>query len=68
MTIQYYIKDVYGLPCMYIANAEQANAIRKLTGRKTISKSDIQALNSLGLDFQEITRSEAGKEAIPWNG
>jgi hypothetical protein len=56
MNIQYYVKDVYGIPTRYIANDEAAKLVRQLTGKKTVSSNDLEALEKLG---HEIIRVDA---------
>ncbi len=52
MTIRYYTKNVYGRNSQY--PIDKKNAITKLTGRKTLTSSDILALNELGFDLVEV--------------
>lgn len=52
--IDYYQKDVYGVSMKYVADADLANTIRVLTGRKTLLDSDISALTKLGFTFNEV--------------
>lgn len=47
MIIQFYVKNVYGVNNMYIVDDRQARLVQTLTGKKTISQSDIEALTAL---------------------
>ena len=51
--IEYRQKDVYGKTNTYIVS-EHAQAIAKLTGKKTIDTSDMKALESLGFVFNRV--------------
>ena len=57
MNIQYFKRDVYGNPLFYIVG-EQAEALRRLTGKKTIDRRDIAALESLGHTFELVHEGE----------
>ena len=52
-TIRIYERQNYGAPAIY-ATGEYADAIRSLTGRKTLTHSDIKGLKALGFDFEVI--------------
>jgi len=52
MTIEVTQKDVYGNTLTYVADAAVQRSIQKLTGRKTLTNSDIQALKELGFTFK----------------
>ena len=52
MTIEVTQKDVYGNTLTYVADAAVQRSIQKLTGRKSLTDSDIQALKELGFTFQ----------------
>lgn len=58
MTITYYEKSNYGTPTYYIAS-EHKKAVQTLTRRKTIDRSDIEALRSLGFDVRQVIAPEA---------
>jgi hypothetical protein len=45
-------KDVYGNPLIYVADATLQRTIQKLTGRKSLTNSDIEALKELGFTFK----------------
>ena len=55
MTIQIEIKYHYGNECLYIINEAEAQAVRSLTGKKTISRQDIKALEVLGIKVEVAT-------------
>tara|TARA_B100001093_G_C26569401_1_gene902290 strand:+ start:709 stop:891 length:183 start_codon:yes stop_codon:yes gene_type:complete len=48
MTIEVTQKEVYGNTLTYVADESIRNSIRKLTGRKTLTDYDIEALKELG--------------------
>lgn len=52
MTIEVTQKDVYGNTLTYVADAAVQRSIQKLTGRKSLTDSDIQALKELGFTFK----------------
>lgn len=52
MEIKYYIKNVYGVDRIYIKNADQARAISALTGQKTVSAAQLEALKLLGVNIK----------------
>jgi len=52
MTIEVIQKDVYGNLLTYVANAAMQRTIQKLTGRKSLTDSDLQALRELGFTFK----------------
>ena len=52
-TIIIYSKTHYGSVHFYVADEEQAKLISVLTGRKTITLSEIKALNKLGFEIIE---------------
>lgn len=54
MLIQYYEKNVYGNICRYITEGKTAQAVYMLTGRKTLSETDMQALELLGYTFEKV--------------
>ena len=53
-TIKIYKKNVWGNDLIYIKDEKEAEAMRKLTGRKTINASDIRTLEALGFDFEYV--------------
>lgn len=54
MTIEYYSKNNYGCNALYVVESDKASAIAVLTGKKTISESDIEALKTFGIYFVEV--------------
>ncbi len=48
MTIEVERKEVYGNTITYVADESVRNSIKKLTGRKTLTDYDIEALKELG--------------------
>ena len=48
MTIEVERKEVYGNTLTYVANESVRNSIKKLTGRKTLTDYDVEALKELG--------------------
>ena len=56
--IQIETRSVNGNDLMYVVS-EQADAIKSLTGKKTIDRHDIAALRSLGLVVEAATISLA---------
>lgn len=58
MTIEVTQKEVYGNTLTYVKEESVRNSIRKLTGRKTLTDYDIEALKELG--FVLVQNSE------PW--
>lgn len=50
------IKQAYGNTHVYVVSG-QAEAISKLTGRKTVTQADIDALKELGFNFEQVTKA-----------
>ena len=48
MTIEVERKEVYGNTLTYVKNESVRNSIKKLTGRKTLTYYDVEALKELG--------------------
>ena len=48
MTIEVIRKEVYGNTLTYVRKESVRNSIRKLTGRKTLTDYDVEALKELG--------------------
>jgi len=48
------VKNNYGSEAIYIVSSH-SSAIRTLTGKKTISRADISALQDLGFVFETVT-------------
>ena len=57
MTIEVTQREVYGNALTYVADAAVQRSIQKLTGRKSLTDGDIQALKELGftLRLKQIT-------------
>lgn len=57
MTIEVERKEVYGNTLTYVKNESVRNSIKKLTGRKTLTDYDIEALKELGfvLVIEQVT-------------
>ena len=55
--IEVQIKNVYGNELKYVTDPEQAKLISQLTGRTTVTDSDISALKGLGFTFSVSTPS-----------
>ena len=49
MNLQIEVKNHYGQDHIYVKNPIEREAISTLTGKKTISKQDIAALETLGV-------------------
>lgn len=52
--IEYRIKSIYGVDKWYVANDRIAGLITKLTSRKTLLESDLEALEGLGFTFKQV--------------
>lgn len=48
MTIEVIRKQVWGNDLTYVKKESVRNSVRKLTGRKSLTSSDIEALKELG--------------------
>ena len=57
MTIEVTQKEVYGNTLTYVTDESVRNSIKKLTGRKTLTDYDIEALKELGfvLVLKQVT-------------
>jgi hypothetical protein len=53
VTIEIKKKEVYGNTLTYVVNEKTRNSIKKLTGRKTLTSYDIEALKELGFVLVE---------------
>lgn len=54
-TIRYYVRSVYGVERVYLADSEQAAQVSTLTRRKTVERADLLALAALGCDLLQVT-------------
>ncbi len=67
-TIQYYKKSVWGNTLYYVAQhlgadmQHAAKNIKALTGRETITASDLNALIGLGFEFHEVFAPDSWME------
>ena len=57
MNIMYFRKNVYGQDLLYVVGPE-AKDIQTLTGKKTIDRRDIAALETLGHTFELVHEGE----------
>jgi hypothetical protein len=57
MNIEVQIKNVYGNELKYITDKDIAILISQLTGRTTLTDSDVKALKGLGFTFSVFTPS-----------
>lgn len=57
MKITYYIKNVYGQELIYISDSETRDNIATLTGKKTVTKNQLQALELLGHEVVEVLQN-----------
>ena len=63
-TLPYYIKSNYGRDAIYFATeCEEAEAILQLTGKKTLSREDLKALKTIGIEAEQVVRP-LGQERI----
>ena len=56
-TIEFYSREVYGNRLEYVVNKADANIIRKLTGKKTITGIERELIRDLTgslVDFKEV--------------
>ena len=63
MEIYITTKNVYGNDLFYIKGKVAARVVRQLTGRKTVTRLDIDNLGILGL---KVRVSEEAQEALGW--
>jgi histone H3/H4 len=63
MEIYITTKNVYGNDLFYVKDPNQASVISQLTGRKTISRLDIDLLARLDV---KVRVSEEAQEALGW--
>lgn len=60
MTLKYYTKQVYGKTVIYLADDLDAHNWHMLSGRKTITSSDMTNLTALtGVQFERVFEPEA---------
>ena len=53
-TIQIFGRSVYGETRIYVADEQQADAIRKITTTKTLTTIQMRGLEELGFVFEEV--------------
>ena len=63
MEIYITTKNVYGNDLFYVKGKVAARVVRQLTGRKTVSRLDIDNLSILGL---KVRVSEEAQDALGW--
>ena len=63
MEIYITTKNVYGNDLFYVKDKFTARVIRRLTGRKTLSRLDIDNLSLLGV---RVRVSEEAQDALGW--
>ncbi len=54
MQIEYYTKQVYGNTLTYLVNSDASEQILALIGQKTISESQMNRFNKLGIEFVRV--------------
>jgi len=54
MTVQFYTKNIYGSTLIYLVGSEASEAMLRLIGQKTISKSQMAEFEKLGLSFEQV--------------
>jgi len=54
MQIEYYTKNVYGLEKNYVKDTDMARKIQELTGNKTLTEDNMEALEGLGHKFVKV--------------
>jgi len=54
MTVQFYTKSVYGNTLIYLVESEVSEAMLRLIDQKTISKSQMEKFEKLGLSFEQV--------------
>lgn len=57
MIIKIKIKQVYGQERIYIVDDATALRLHKLTGQKTISRAQIEALKEFGVQFEVLAET-----------
>ena len=60
--IEYYSKEVYGNSLEYVVNKDDADIIRQLTGKKTISGIERELIRDLSGGFIEFKQVFAPKK------
>ena len=47
MTIEFYVREIYGTALCYIKNEYQRKMLQNITGRKTVYRTDMTSLTEL---------------------
>ncbi len=58
MKLEYTTEASYGHNRMYLVDQAKADALMILTGRKTVSTQDKQALEALGFEFIKVDNNK----------
>jgi hypothetical protein len=58
--LNFYRRHVYGEVLTYLVGGKAADHVRALTGRKTVTRCDRQALEGLGFTFTEVSAFTEG--------
>jgi hypothetical protein len=53
--LNWYRKHVYGQETAYLVDGAAADAVKALTGRKSLTRTDRAALEALGFTFTEVS-------------
>jgi len=56
MIIEYYTKNVYGVEMKYVKDKKISSMIYLLTGKKTVTNSNVVTLEGLGFEFKEVLK------------
>jgi hypothetical protein len=54
LNIQFFVRNVYGIPHKYMVDSKEAEAIRHLTSCTTLRETDKKALEDLGVTFEQV--------------
>lgn len=58
MKVNYFIKNVYGNPLIYLVTEGVGGVILDIIGQKTISKSQMEKFEKLGVEFVRVFEPE----------
>lgn len=56
--IAYYKKSVYGKTLLYAKDKSVAKALEKLTGRRTLTAQNLNALLMLGFELEQVLEED----------
>lgn len=56
--IEFRLKQIYGKDTMYIVDDGVAACFRKVTGQKTLTKSDKESFERLGFTFKQVIKKK----------